>query len=768
MSATGAQPRKVYQFPKVQSKDPVINRIQDFLNNAVNPTLVLGTTAIQGQPVPAPAAANDGEAIVWNQQQLSFEYGSAGGGATGATGAAGAHGATGATGVGITGVTGATGIQGPTGPANGATGATGVTGATGPSGGPTGGTGPQGATGVSGATGVVGVTGATGVGITGATGPQGPTGPANGPTGASGPTGPVGPTGPTGPVGPTGVSGATGAGVTGATGVVGVTGATGPAGATGAGVTGATGVVGHTGATGVSGATGAGVTGATGVSGATGVVGVTGPTGPIGVTGPTGSSGPTGGAGPAIAMAIMTPQNAATIYANIYGNSPGITESEAQMVSPSAFTASNLIVELSMPPGLGNSYTFTLRQNGVDTGLTCTISGASTTGSDIVHTVSVSQGDLLNWSCAPGGTPTPTIFEARVSMGVGTVGIQGATGPTGATGVIGPGGPAVAMATYQEFSGNAHSTVTEFCPIYGQNAILDNTLEDYAQMVAPAAFTASTMYVQLDQNSSATIPMTITLRKNGVDTALTVTVVGGGRVFTDLTHNVAIAAGDLLAWKLSMVNSTGGGVTYLNVEISMGVGFLGQIGPTGATGTQGPTGPIGITGATGVTGPTGAVGVTGATGPVGVTGVSGATGPIGVTGATGTGVTGATGTQGPTGPSGIVSSTGIVYQLAVGYFDYTSGTWQSTNTIPTNAYVTAVGLHVSSVFDIGTTLVVGQNGHTNAFMTSGQNTPTLVGYYFQDLDVFAPVAGGKLVVTITGATTKGSGYAWVAYCVQLQ
>jgi hypothetical protein len=277
--------------------------------------------------------------------------------------------------------------------------------------GPTGPTGPTGATGPAGATGADGGTGPTGpAGATGAAGATGPTGPA-GATGATGATGPEGATGAAGATGPTGPAGATGA--TGATGPAGATGAVGPTGP--AGATGATGATGSPGAPGAPGATGA--TGPTGPAGATGATGATGPAGATGATGATGPAGPTGATGTGggyAAGGVKDIKRAATRYMGLWFQglpSNGIAsiadplaaaaEADAQETLIKSGTVTALKIQLAVAAGgAGTSYTFTVRKNGADTSIACTITGAATTCTG-TGSVSFAAGDLFSISAVP-------------------------------------------------------------------------------------------------------------------------------------------------------------------------------------------------------------------------------------------------------------------------------------------------------------------------------------------------------------------------------
>lgn len=81
--------------------------------------------------------------------------------------------------------------------------------------------------------------------------------------------------------------------------------------------------------------------------------------------------------------------------------------------------------------------------------------------------------------------------------------------------------------------------------------------EGLANQLAPAAGTISKLYIKANGNTldSAT---TVTLRKNGASTSLTATITAGSTsVFSDLSNTVSVAAGDVLAWQLTIAAGTG-------------------------------------------------------------------------------------------------------------------------------------------------------------------------------------------------------------------
>ncbi len=208
-----------------------------------------------------------------------------------------------------------------------------------------------------------------------------------------GPEGPMGPMGPEGPMGPTGPAGADGA--AGATGPEGPTGPAGPAGADGA--------------TGPEGPTGpAGPAGAQGIQGEIGPMGATGATGPEGPQGPEGPIGPEGPMGPIVVGGGSSSyvSNGSTTYIPMGYQADSTVSTEIRVPMPLAGTISNFYVSISAAPGTGNSYTFNVLNNGVATGITCTIAGSATSGNDTSNTELYAAGENISVEVIPSSEPT--------------------------------------------------------------------------------------------------------------------------------------------------------------------------------------------------------------------------------------------------------------------------------------------------------------------------------------------------------------------------
>lgn len=106
------------------------------------------------------------------------------------------------------------------------------------------------------------------------------------------------------------------------------------------------------------------------------------------------------------------------------GNPPNSVESVVQTTISAATTLSRFGVRVSNALGAGNVAVLTVRNNSVDTTLTCTITDPAVTCQDVAHTVSVASGDLVaikavfNMTVATGSSPIVTF-----SMQIGAAGV---------------------------------------------------------------------------------------------------------------------------------------------------------------------------------------------------------------------------------------------------------------------------------------------------------------------------------------------------------
>ena len=105
----------------------------------------------------------------------------------------------------------------------------------------------------------------------------------------------------------------------------------------------------------------------------------------------------TGGTGQQAILNYITVPDFGTIsttYVSVYGLQASTSTAFSNFVMPLAGTAQSLYIATQTSLGVGQTIAVTLEVNGVDTGLTCTLS-ADSQASDLIHTVSVSAGQSI-------------------------------------------------------------------------------------------------------------------------------------------------------------------------------------------------------------------------------------------------------------------------------------------------------------------------------------------------------------------------------------
>jgi hypothetical protein len=86
------------------------------------------------------------------------------------------------------------------------------------------------------------------------------------------------------------------------------------------------------------------------------------------------------------------------------------TELAVEQLIPAAGTLQNFYVFIQAAPAANRSWTFTVRNTGADTAVTCTITAGTQSCSDLTHTAAFAAGDLIAVHVtastpAPAGTP---------------------------------------------------------------------------------------------------------------------------------------------------------------------------------------------------------------------------------------------------------------------------------------------------------------------------------------------------------------------------
>lgn len=108
------------------------------------------------------------------------------------------------------------------------------------------------------------------------------------------------------------------------------------------------------------------------------------------------------------------------------------------------------------------------------------------------------------------------------------------------------------------FGGNSKGATTnnEFLSLYG-NFEFGSGAENDAEILIPRAGVIKNFRVYLTQTPNAATSKTFTVRKNGANTAVTVTIPNGSQTASDLTNTLTVAAGDRVCIKITHTGSPG-------------------------------------------------------------------------------------------------------------------------------------------------------------------------------------------------------------------
>lgn len=241
-----------------------------------------------------------------------------------------------------------------------------------------------------------------------------------------------------------------------------------------------------------------------------------------------------------------SPSNSAANYALLFGGTTNWSSVESFHKTPfaAAGTLSNLNIRVNSAPGGSAQYVFTIRKNGVDTGLTVTVSGANTSATDSTHSVAVAAGDLISISSTPTTTPTsPTTVAISVAFTPTTAGDcvfgMGATSANGS----------LSVQNYATTQGTGFSWV-------------DSSQESNIRTYAYPCYLKS-FYASLETAPGGAASVTYTIRKNRVNTTLTTTIsaaatTGNVSAVVQLSEGDVITMGSLPAGSPAASNKTFG------------------------------------------------------------------------------------------------------------------------------------------------------------------------------------------------------------------
>lgn len=149
-----------------------------------------------------------------------------------------------------------------------------------------------------------------------------------------------------------------------------------------------------------------------------------------------------GGGGPVTfsTLSLVLSGGTTPIFVPIGGGGLGsTTEGDVQMKVSAVTTFSNVCTSLSTAPGVGNALLISLRDNGVSTAVSMTVTDNNKVACDTVHTFTNAAGDFMDWELTPGQvialfTPDVNIYgQAGSVTGAGVTSIATSCGISGGT-----------------------------------------------------------------------------------------------------------------------------------------------------------------------------------------------------------------------------------------------------------------------------------------------------------------------------------------------
>jgi hypothetical protein len=225
------------------------------------------------------------------------------------------------------------------------------------------------------------------------------------------------------------------------------------------------------------------------------------------------------------------PSTSAANYNGLFsGHSWTATEDNVSGLVAANGIIRNFSVKLTTAPGSGKSWTFKVRKNGADTGISITISDAATTGSDTSNTLSYAPGDRLSISATPSGTPTATDLRWTAESECND-GFQ------------------LSVA----YADQATRTSDECNSLHNGSqtwATIVSSNEDPRATLIPLNATVKAVYVRLTAAPGSGKSWTLTLRKNASDQASSAVTISDSATTGNVTGlNIAIAPGDYVTIK---------------------------------------------------------------------------------------------------------------------------------------------------------------------------------------------------------------------------
>lgn len=236
---------------------------------------------------------------------------------------------------------------------------------------------------------------------------------------------------------------------------------------------------------------------------------------------------------PILGGGVYTPDNASTRYNPLHGQHDWPTIPWYQVV-PIAGKFSDLLVTARGAPGIGKSLTLSLYKDGAATSLAATVAGGDNKAEDTTTQVAAADGDRVCVQNVPSGAPSSHAIKYIVLF----------TPDDPSKGII---------LGNTEFSvtGELNNGATEYASIACGGVRLNPTATIWPQpMPTSGKFTYARVTLSAAPDPGLADGYTFTLQKNGVDTAMVITILGDNTTGT-YTGDISFSADDYFNWKIS-------------------------------------------------------------------------------------------------------------------------------------------------------------------------------------------------------------------------
>lgn len=240
-----------------------------------------------------------------------------------------------------------------------------------------------------------------------------------------------------------------------------------------------------------------------------------------------------------------------TDWAPLGGIAVGGSASEppGRFVAAGAGTVRDFYCAAGVAPGAGNSFIYTLRVNGSNTSVVCTIADTNTSSSDTTNTAAIVAGDLVTWDLTYGGTPvdrnhrTGLVFIPTTTGDALTGGSGGTASSTSATNYITTAGFVATSATEATFQslGQATATIT--------------AIEGEA-LTAPGVGKSYLLTLRQDTGSGF------------ADTALTCTLTGASAGVCNGTGSITVNNGDMFTVSVAPSGTPTASIIHVGLLVS--------------------------------------------------------------------------------------------------------------------------------------------------------------------------------------------------------